>query len=192
MIHFVANICKTLKKNFFTRPAPLVARDILGKHIVRNYRDQNIIGKIVEVEVYSGLKDKGSHAFGGKITKRNKIMFNAGGFVYIYLIYGMYWLFNITTGNHGHPEALLIRAVEPIQGFTGRAASGPGKFSKIFKLNKSFYGEDLAISKRLWLEDNLEKIKIKRGPRIGIDYAGPYWSKVNWRFWMKGNKFVSQ
>ena len=118
-------------------------------------------------------------------------MYQPGGLVYIYLIYGMYWLFNITTGGHDHPEAILVRAVEPVQGLTGRAASGPGKFCKAFKLDKSFYGEDLTKSKRLWLEDNKEKIKIERGPRIGIDYAGPYWSKIPWRFWVKDNPYVS-
>lgn len=179
-------------RNFYTRPALTVARDILGKYIVRVYRGRKIIGKIVEVEVYYGPRDKGSHAFGGKITARNKIMFQAGGLVYIYLIYGMYWLFNITTGSHNHPEAILLRAAEPIQGLSGRAASGPGKFCRAFKLDKSFYGEDLTKSKRLWLEDNKEKIKVKRGPRIGIDYAGPYWSKVPWRFWIVDNQYVSK
>lgn len=179
-------------KPFYTRPALIVAKDLLGKNIVRQWHSKKIIGKIVEVEVYYGLKDKGSHAFGGKITDRNKIMYHEGGFVYLYLIYGMYWLFNITTGSHGHPEAILVRAVEPVSGFKDREASGPGKFCKTFKLDKSFYGEDLTTSKRLWLEDNQEKIKIAKGPRIGIDYAGPYWAKKPWRFWVSGNKFVSR
>ena len=86
----------------------------------------------------------------------------------------------------------MIRAVEPVQGFSDRAASGPGKFCRVFKLDKFFYGEDLTKSKRLWLEGSSEKVKVKRGPRIGIDYAGPYWSKIPWRFYIKDNKYVSK
>jgi len=183
---------KKLPRSFFTRPAPTVAKDLLGKNIVRVYRGKNIIGKIVEVEAYYGPADKGSHAFGGKISPRNQIMYHPGGFVYIYLIYGMYWLFNITTGSHDHPEAILIRAVEPVAGIKGREGSGPGKFCRAFKLDKSFYGEDLTVSKQLWLENSPEKVKVKRGPRIGIDYAGPYWSKIPWRFWAADNPYVSQ
>jgi DNA-3-methyladenine glycosylase len=183
---------KILGRSFYTRPALTVARDILGKYIVRACRGRKIIGKIVEVEVYCGPADQGSHAFGGKITARNKIMFRQGGFVYVYLIYGMYWLFNITTGSHGYPAAILIRAVEPVLGLLNREASGPGKFCKAFKLDKSFYGEDLTKSKRLWLEDNPEKVRIKRGPRIGIDYAGRYWSNIPWRFWVADNRYVSK
>ena len=181
-----------LKRTFYARPALTVAREILGKYIVRVWRGRKIVGRIVEVEVYYGTKDRGSHAFGGKITARNKIMFDQGGFVYIYLIYGIHWLFNIITGCRHHPEAILIRAVEPVRGFSGRQASGPGKFCKTLKLDKSFYGEDLTKSRRLWLEDNKEKFKIKRGARIGIDYAGPYWSKKPWRFWIKDDPSVSR
>jgi len=181
-----------LNMNFFARPALVVAKDILGKYIVRVYRGKKIIGKIVEVEVYYSAKDRASHAFGGKVTERNRAEYLVGGHVYIYLVYGMHWQFNISTGPEGHPECLLVRAVEPVQGFSDRAASGPGKFCKIFKLDKSFYGEDLTGSKKLWLEENPEKVKIKKGPRIGIDYAGPYWSRIPWRFWIKDNPYISR
>lgn len=186
------NILVRLKRRFFTRPALQVAKAILGKRVVRLYRGKKISGKIVEVEVYYSVKDRASHAFGGKLTERNKAEYLQGGHVYIYMVYGLHWQFNISTGPAGHPECILIRAVEPIQGFKDREASGPGKFCKVFQLNKSFYGEDLIISKRLWLEANNEKVKIKRGPRIGIDYAGTYWSKVPWRYWIKNNQFVSK
>lgn len=183
-----------LKRAFFARPALTVAKDILGKLIIHRWRGKKIIGKIVEVEVYYSVRDRASHAFGGKVTKRNKAEYLEGGHVYIYLVYGMHWQFNISTGPQGHPECLLIRAVEPVKGFRDREASGPGKFCKAFKLNKSFYGEDLTKSKRLWLEKDKVKVKneVKSGPRIGIDYAGPYWSKIPWRFWITGNKFVSK
>lgn len=181
-----------LKRPFYTRSALSVARAILGKYIVRVFRGRKIIGKIVEVEVYYSAKDRASHAFGGKVTKRNRAEYLEGGHVYIYLVYGMHWQFNISTGPEGHPECLLVRAVEPVKGLKDREGSGPGKFCKAFKLNKSFYGEDLTKSKRLWLEEEKEKEKVERGPRIGIDYAGPYWSKVPWRFWVKDNRFVSR
>src|SRR3989338_1430393 len=176
-----------LPRDFFTRSALKVAKDILGKDIVRVWRGKKIIGKIVEVEVYYSIKDRASHAFGGKVTKRNRAEYLEGGHVYIYLVYGMHWQFNISTGPAGHPECLLVRAVEPIQGFKDREGSGPGKFCKAFKLNKSFYGEDLTKSKRLWLEEDKkrDKVKVKKSPRIGIDYAGPYWSKVPWRYYIK-------
>lgn len=183
---------RKISRSFFTRPALVVARDMIGKYIVRSFRGRKIIGKIVEVEVYYGVRDRASHAFGGKVTKRNKAEYLKGGYVYIYLVYGMHWQFNISTGEAGHPECILIRAVEPIQGFRGREGSGPGKFCKVFKLDKSFYGKDLTRSKKLWLEDTPEKIKVKRGPRIGIDYAGPYWSKIPWRFYAADNHFVSK
>lgn len=183
---------KRLPRSFYTRPALIVAKEVLGKYIVRVWRKRKIVGKIVEVEAYYGPKDRASHAYNWKRTKRNRAEYMQGGHVYIYLVYGMYWQCNISTGPAGHPECFLIRAVEPVQGFSGREASGPGKFCNVFHLNKSFYGEDLTKSKRIWLEDNKEKFKIKRGPRIGIDYAGPYWSKIPWRFWIKNNPYVSK
>jgi len=183
---------KRLGRGFYSRNALVIAKKILGKYIIRCFRGRKIIGKIVEVEAYYSARDRASHAFGGKRTKRNRAEYLRGGHVYIYLVYGMHWQFNISTGPADHPECLLIRAVEPVKGFSGREASGPGKFCKAFHLNKSFYGEDLTSSKRLWLEDNPEKVRVKRGPRIGIDYAGPYWSKVPWRFYIKGNSFVSK
>lgn len=181
-----------LKKSFYARPALTVAKAILGKYIVRVWRRRKIVGKIVEVEVYYSARDRASHAFGGKITRRNRAEYLEGGHIYIYLVYGMHWQFNLSTGPHGHPECLLVRAVEPVQGFKDREGSGPGKFCRVFKLDKSFYGEDLAASKRLWLEDNKEKFKMKRCPRIGIDYAGPYWAKIPWRFYIKDNPYVSK
>lgn len=181
-----------LNRQFFSDSALIVAKEILGKYIVRVWRGRKIIGKIVEVEAYYTARDRASHAFGGKVTKRNQAEYLVGGHVYIYLVYGMHWQFNISTGPTGHPECLLVRAVEPVQGFADREGSGPGKFCRVFKLDKSFYGEDLTKSKRLWLEDNPERVKIKRGPRIGIDYAGPYWSKIPWRYYVKGNPYVSR
>lgn len=184
-----------LKRKFFLQPTLKAAKNFLGKYLVRKYRGKKIIGKIVETEAYIGPKDKASHAYGGKITPRNHAEYLKGGHIYIYLVYGMHWQFNISTYKEGEPECVLIRAVQPIKSNVKNMANGPGKLCRYFKLDKSFYGEDLVNSKRIWLEDRGEKIKppqIAKGPRIGIDYAGPHWSKIHWRFWLKNNEFVSK
>lgn len=195
---------KRLPRSFYTGPTLRVAKELLGKYIVRPMRKSRKVsflrGKIVEVEAYIGPKDKASHAYHGKITSRNKAEYLIGGHVYIYLVYGMYWQLNIVTSLAGKPECVLIRAVKPVGEINqisnvknqkrklkikNNLADGPGKLCKWFKLDRSFYGEDLTTSKRIWLEDRGEKIDsntIKSGPRIGIDYAGPYWSRRKWRF----------
>lgn len=186
---------KRLKREFFVRPTLEVCKEILGKIIIRKYKNKEIIGKIVEVEAYIGPKDKASHSYKGKITKRNRAEYLIGGHIYIYLVYGMYFQLNITTYIEGRPECFLIRALEPIKNIKDRKASGPGKLCKALKLNKSFYGEDIVCSKRIWIEDWGIKIKskdIKKAPRIGIDYAGPFWSKIPWRFYIKNNPYVSK
>jgi DNA-3-methyladenine glycosylase len=105
-------------------------------------------------------------------------MFAPGGFVYIYLIYGIHWMLNIVTGFTDNPQAILIRGVE--------GSSGPGRVTRQLNIDNSFYGEDLCSSDRLWVEkSNIHPI-IETGPRIGVDYAGEYWAKIPWRFWIKG------
>ena len=174
----------------------------------------------METEAYIGTKDKASHAYGGKCTARNAAEYLIGGYVYIYLVYGMYWQFNISTGPAEQPECVLIRALEPvihnpsqpplilrggdlarpplkIRGDRGvmALANGPGKLCRWLKLNKSFYGEDLVKSRRLWIENRGVKVsrsQIITGPRVGIDYAGSYWSKIPWRFYLKNNAAVSR
>ncbi len=202
---------KRLRRNFYTRPTLEVAKKLLGKYIVRKIGRKKLVGKIIETEAYIGPYDKASHAYKGKITLRNKAEFLIGGHIYIYLVYGMYWQLNITTSKENKPECVLIRALEPViqsdkipnhksqtsnkfqipnfktQKQIINLTNGPGKLCKWLKLDKSFYAEDLTKSKRIWLEDRGEKINpksIKSGPRIGIDYAGPYWSKRKWRFYL--------
>lgn len=186
--------CKRFGRKFFTQNTLKICREILGKYIVRIYRHKKIIGKIVEVEAYIGPEDKASHAYKGKITKRNLAEYMIGGHVYIYLVYGMYWQFNISTGKRGSPECFLTRAVEPVLNLKDKKGTGPGRFCRAFHLDKSFYGENVTKSKRLWLEDRGDrpsKNEIATSPRIGIDYAGPVWAKKPWRFYLKGNKYVS-
>ncbi len=169
---------RKLGRTFYTKPTLDVSKDLLGKYIVRKIGKKELVGKIIETEAYIGPQDKASHAYKYKATSRNRIEYLTGGHIYIYLVYGMYWQFNIVTSQKGKPECVLIRALD-----LGKLADGPGKLCRYLKLDKSFYGEDLTKSKRIWLEDRGEKLSnILSTARIGIDYAGPYWSRRKWRF----------
>jgi len=181
---------KKLLRDFYTKDTLEVAKRLLGKYIVRKIGRKELVGKIIETEAYIGPHDKASHAYKGKVTPRNKVEYMIGGYIYIYLVYGMYWQLNVTTAQEGKPECVLIRALE-IPKANRNSTNGPGKLCQYLKLDKSFYGEDLTKSKRIWLEDRGEKIKpsqILATARIGIDYAGPYWSKRKWRFLLDCSK----
>ncbi|RJO60076.1 DNA-3-methyladenine glycosylase [candidate division WS5 bacterium] len=196
-----------LNRTFFERPATEVAPDLLGKILVRKTKNGIISGKIVETEAYVGEEDLACHARNGK-TERNRVMYGEAGLIYIYLIYGIYHNFNIVTAREHVPEAVLIRALEPIDGLDlvkknlknfGKVRAdrdfmrGPGKLCAALNLNKSFYAEDITSSKRIWVEDphgggNLE---VETSKRVGIDYADIYRDKL-WRYTIKGNKFTSK
>lgn len=202
-----------LKRSSFTKPALRTAKTLLGKLLCTKVGGHVRCGMIVETEAYPGPYDRASHAFNFKKTPRNEAEYREGGYIYIYMVYGMYWQLNISTGKTGYPECVLIRALEPViannrqsslanisesklaQISAKNKANGPGKLCQWLKLNKSFYGEDVTKSKRIWLEDRGVKIKsseIASGPRIGIDYAGPYWAKKRWRCFIKNNHHVSK
>ena len=173
----------TLGRDFFTRPSLQVTQELLGKYLVRKIGKRTLAGKIIETEAYIGPQDKASHAYKGKRTPRNRAEYLMGGYVYIYLVYGMYWQLNISTGAAEVPECVLIRALD-VEG-----AKGPGKLCQYLRLDKSFYGEDVTKSKSIWLEDRGEQIQssqIAKTARIGIDYAGPYWARRKLRFAVKG------
>ncbi|MBI4812650.1 DNA-3-methyladenine glycosylase [Candidatus Falkowbacteria bacterium] len=205
---------KVLNKNFYNRNTLIVARELLGKFIVRKIGKKKLVGKIVEVEAYHGPKDLASHASRGK-TARNKVMFGCAGHAYVYMIYGMYYCFNIVTGDHGYPAAVLIRAVEwipdqvgddkkrkppppppavgGIKGGEKNLTNGPGKFCRAFKIDKKLNGVDITKRKILWVEDRgeLKKAVVVADKRIGVDYAGKYKDK-RWRFYIKSNECVSR
>jgi DNA-3-methyladenine glycosylase len=164
-----------LEKYFFQRDVLEVAPNLIGKYLVRYFGKGKIERrKIIEVEAYKGENDKASHARFGK-TPRNKIMWEEGGLIYVYFVYGMYWMLNIVTGKKNNPQAVLIRGVEGI--------NGPGKLGKWISLDKTFYGEDLGKSRRIWVEDlsDNKTCKIKTAERVGVSYAGS-WAKKKWRF----------
>ena len=165
---------RRLPNSFFQRDVLEVAPELLGKILVRK-SNNGIIEKfqITEVEAYSGNGDLACHASKGK-TQRTEVMFREGGLVYVYLIYGMYWMLNIVTGKENDAEAVLIRGIEGI--------SGPGRVGKALQLDKTFYGENLSNSKRIWSEDAETVLKFSTTPRIGIHYAGEPWVSKPWRF----------
>lgn len=160
--------------SFFKREVTKIAPELLGKILVRKFKDGRVRKFLItETEAYRGRDDKACHAHKG-LTKRTEVMFREGGLVYVYLIYGMYWLLNIVTGNENDASAVLIRGVQNI--------SGPGRVGKVLQLDKTFYGEDLSTSKRIWIEDSTINTEFKAVPRVGIDYAGEPWISKPWRF----------
>ena len=165
-----------LPGSFFTRDVLDVAPQLLGKHLVRCLAD-GTIGKysISETEAYRGIDDKACHAHKGK-TPRTKVMYQEGGILYMYLIYGMYWMLNVVTEKENVPQAVLIRGLNGVK--------GPGRLTKLLHLDKSFNGEDLQTSERIWIEDTQEPLEYTTHPRVGIDYAGAYWKNKPWRFIM--------
>jgi DNA-3-methyladenine glycosylase len=167
---------KRLSSDFFRRDVLDVAPELLGKILVRQFDDGRVNRyRIIEVEAYRGTEDLACHASKGR-TPRTEVMFQEGGRVYVYLIYGMYWLLNLVTGDEGHASAVLIRGIE---GF-----SGPGRTGRELQLDKSFYGENLITSSRIWIEDAEPVEEIKTSKRIGIDYSGEEWVNKMWRFYL--------
>ena len=169
---------RALPRTFFDKPTVFVACALLGKFLVRRLGKKELRAEITEVEVYDGPSDRGSHARRG-ITKRNKPMFGASGHWYIYFTYGMHWMLNVVTGPKGYPAAVLIRGTRDVR--------GPARVTKYLKINGKLSGCSVSKKSGLWIEDLGIKIapeKIKKGPRVGIEYAGPYWAKKHWRFWI--------
>jgi DNA-3-methyladenine glycosylase len=169
------NAVSRLQLDFYTRDVLIVAPELLGKELVIANKDGSVNRFcIADVEAYRGEEDKACHASKGR-TGRTDIMYHSGGNLYVYLIYGMYWMLNIVTGKENDPQAVLIRGVEKI--------SGPGRITKTLGIDRSFNRESLIESDRIWIENTDLKPQVSTGPRIGIDYAGDYWKNVPWRFY---------
>ena len=165
-----------LQRDFFIRDVLVVAPELLGKDLVVRLDDKRYGRyRVTEVEAYRGSEDKACHAFKGR-TARTEIMYHEGGKLYLYFIYGMYWMLNVVTGIENTPQAVLIRGVE--------GYPGPGKLTKAIGIDRTFYGEDLTTSGRIWFENRGEEPVIKTGERIGIAYAGDYWMTRPWRFYI--------
>lgn len=165
-----------LNGEFFTRDVLDVAPGLLGKIIALRVADGTIRRCIItDVEAYRGKEDRACHASKGR-TARTEIMFQAGGSLYVYLIYGMYWMLNVVTGKEDEPQAVLIRGVE--------GCSGPGRVTRLLGIDGSFNREDLAVSGRIWIEDADPVREFSTGVRIGIDYAGEFWKTRPWRYFV--------
>jgi DNA-3-methyladenine glycosylase len=163
-----------LTSGFFKRDAVTVAEKLLGKILVRFWEDGTQRRYLIsETEAYLGEVDLACHASKGR-TKRTEVMYAEGGYVYVYLIYGMYWMLNVVTGNENDPQAVLIRGIDKI--------IGSGKVGRELKMDKSFYGENLLESDRIWIEDAPDVSDFTTATRIGIDYAGDLWRDKPWRF----------
>jgi len=176
---------KVLRREFFDRPAPTVARDLLGKYLVRRLpagrqvRDGGRLAlMITEVEAYEGWEDKASHASRGR-TERNAPMFGPAGRWYVYFVYGIHWMLNVVTGAAGHPAAVLIRGLDGI--------SGPARLTKSLGIDRRLNGRAALPREGLWIEDRgvvLPPRRVGRGPRVGVAYAGD-WAKKPYRYFLK-------
>ena len=196
---------KKLPREFYTRHDVLeVARDLLGKTlVVPDRRGRRVAGLIVETEAYRGPEDRASHAYNGRRTQRTETMYGIGGTAYVYFVYGMYYQFNVVTNVEGVPHAILVRALEPIEGLevirlrrparTERElTSGPGRLCVALGIDRRLDKADL-LGDQIWIEEGvtIPAKRIARGPRIGIDYA-QQWVNKPWRFWVRDNSFVSR
>jgi DNA-3-methyladenine glycosylase len=200
---------KTLDREFYNRDSLIVARELLGKMLVHEENGQKISVRIVETEAYMGVADRAAHSYGGKRTPRVEVMYRGPGFVYVFMVYGMYSCFNIVTREEGNPQAVLIRAGEPIGGLDFMAqnrfkkiykqltrsqikglTNGPGKLCKALSIDKCLNGEDLCGDKIYVEEGENEKINIIASKRIGVDFAEEAKDYL-WRFYLENNEYVS-
>ncbi len=189
---------KRLARNFFAQPTIQVAQKLLGKYLVLRQNGTVLSGKIVETEAYAGKDDQASHAY-GRITPRNKIMYGPPGYAYIYFIYGNYYCLNFVTEKEGFPAAVLIRALEPVDGIKimqknreniklDNLTNGPGKLCQALGIDKKFNGWDVT-SQIFFVEDKGEKVDpIESSPRVGVKVG----KDKRWRFYIKKNSFVSK
>lgn len=191
-------IAGMLPGSFFAQDALKLAKELIGHRLVHETPDGTTSGMIVETECYS-QEDAASHSYTGE-TPRTKVMFGPGGYAYIYFTYGMHYCFNVSAGNPGVGQAVLIRALEPVDGIElmqqrrnkekiGDLCSGPAKLVEAMGITKADYGKPL-FEGDLYIEHRkeLNAPKIKFGPRIGIKKA----VDKPWRFWIDGNTFVSR
>jgi DNA-3-methyladenine glycosylase len=183
-------IMQKLPRTFYDRDTIVVARELLGKHLVHVSDGVERIGRIVEVEAYLGPHDLAAHSARG-LTARTKIMFGPPGHAYVYLVYGMYHCMNVVTQPEGVASAVLLRAVEPVRNVEGRT-QGPGLLCRALHIDRRLNGHDL-LSDDFYIADPGEPtdFALVKRPRIGVDYAGP-WAKKLLRFYIKGSPFVSK
>jgi len=165
---------KILPQYFFTRSALQIAPDLIGKTLVVRTKEGIRRSVITEVEAYNGENDKANHASKGR-TSKTEVMYHEGGYLYVYLVYGMYHMLNVVVDKNDYPAAILIRSTSEMQ--------GPGRLTKQLGIDMSYHGKKLGKVNGVWIEEGIE-MKTKRMPRIGVDYAGK-WASKKWRWLAK-------
>ncbi|MDF2698498.1 MAG: 3-methyladenine glycosylase [Haloplasmataceae bacterium] len=179
-----------LNRDFYTTDAYTLAINLLGKVICINQKRY----RIVETEAYGGINDKAAHSYNNTRTSRTEVMYKAGGHVYVYLIYGMYHMLNIVASLKDNPEAVLIRAVEPLDDVEEKKqTNGPGKLCKYMGIDKTFNGLDLCTDDTMYIknDDYYKDFEIVYSKRVNVDYAEEDKDRL-WRFYIKNHPFVSK
>jgi DNA-3-methyladenine glycosylase len=191
---------------FYAQPTLRVARALLGKVLVHRRRGAVTAGRIVEVEAYRGPEDRAAHTAGGRRTPRNEVMWGPGGHLYVYFTYGMHYCCNVVTRTAGCPEAVLLRALEPVAGIplmrrrrAGGAAHtvdalarGPGNVCRAMGIDRRLNGADLTTGPIVFLDaPRVRTADVVTSTRIGVAYAGPD-ALLPWRFSVRGSRAVSR
>lgn len=199
-----------LEIDFFERGAQIVARALLGKRLVHRVDGRRLGGIIVETEAYCDAEERdlachGDRANDGRPTPRTQVMFGPAGHAYVYFTYGMHWMFNVVTSQPGQANAVLVRALEPAEGIAemmanrhGRSlrqlTNGPAKLAQALAIDQSLNGANLCAPHGvIWLEDGpaVPDAQISTGPRIGLGKTPEPWLSIPWRYWIRGNPYVS-
>lgn len=200
-----------LKREFYSRNTIQVSKELLGKYLVHHVNGKKLVGKIVEVEAYLGPEDKAAHSYNRHKSKRNEIMYGPAGFAYVFVIYGHNCCMNVVTEKEDIPQAVLIRALEPIEGIEEMAklrfdkkldeldrrtkinlTNGPGKLCQALGISKENNGEDLCSDAFYIEEDQAEKdFEVVSTKRVNIDYAEEY-RDCPWRFYIRDNIYISK
>jgi DNA-3-methyladenine glycosylase len=195
------DVARRLPRRFYTRPAREVARDLVGKVLVHRTAEGETAGRVVECEAYAGPRDRAAHSHQGRRTARTEAMFLEGGHAYVFFLYGMHWAFNVVCAGADEPQAVLVRAIEPVRGHDLMAkrrglppdarglTNGPGKVCAALGIAKAQYGADLC-GDALFLEDAAPVARVGRSPRVNVDYAGAH-AAWPWRFYERANRYIS-
>lgn len=200
---------KKLERSFYRKSSLDLAKELLGKHLIFHTGDEKLIARIIETEAYMGFNDKAAHTYNGKRTPRTETMYGEEGHAYVYIIYGMYNCLNVVAAEKEIAQAVLIRALEPIEGLDKMAlnrfnkplselnksqvlglTNGPGKLCKAFGITRDLNGEDFTGDSLYICEGSEKEFDIVEAKRIGIDYAEEA-KDFPWRYYIKGNKYVS-
>lgn len=200
-----------LTREFYARPSCVVARDLLGKRLVRQWNGRRLSGLIVETEAYCDSEERdlachGDKANQGRPTGRTAVMFGPAGYAYVYFTYGMHWMFNVVTGEPGQANAVLIRALQPEEGIEqmtelrggrpyAQLTNGPAKLAQALAIDKSLNGANLCRSDGvIWIEtaEEVPPEAVATGPRIGLGQTPEPWLSIPWRYWIQDNPFVSR